>query len=623
MKKHVFCPKQKDRRKVIRSIVQVIIIIFLIYIIIQALFSFNEYNPFENSEREQLDEGFIAISYFGVDPIGNEKLISKKNLEKHIKALKASGYITITQEDIKDYYIDHKPLPSKSLFLMFEDGRRDTGVFAQKVLEKYNYKASILSYGENLEVRSSKFLSPSDLRSLLKSSYWEIGTNGYRLSYINVFDRHGNFFNQLNTNEYQSLSSYLDRNYNHYLMDYIRDEYGIPMEGFNEMKKRISHDYKKVQEIYRDSVGEIPGLYAIMHSNTGKFGTNDRVSEVNEEWIYKLFDINFNREGSSKNLLNSSIYDLTRMQPQAHWSTNHLLMRIKDDTKQDIAFVSGDLSKKKDWDTLLGESEFVDDEIILTSLPKNKGLMFLKNGEEYKDINLSVFLNGNKAGSQVIYLRAKEDLSEYISIKLINNILNIFEKKGEGKAEKLFSIDLDIHDGIIPQSMEENKLESEIQYIETKIKSGKSSKNSKELIAILEDKKAMRPKGIEEGEEEYIPKIDILEKGERFLEIKLKDNLLSLNIDNKEVFRDMEISLLNSGYIGLESSYGGYEYSQRNLIDDVYDGIFKELVIKNISLRKDEANEILYSNKLTSWEKIRYKTNTIWEKTLNWFIQNL
>ena len=621
MKQYNFSPQKKNRKKIIRSILQAIILVFLSYIIIDALFSSNTYVSFEEDVKSQRESGFIALSYFGVDRSGSKTLISTRQLEAQIKALEASGYVTITQEDIKDYYLNSKPLPTKALFLIFEDGRRDTVVFAQNILEKYNYKASILSYAENLEIKSSKFLNLSDLRSLEKNSFWEIGTNGYRLSYINVFDRHGNFFHQLDTNQYQLISSYLDRNYNHYLMDYVRDEYGIPIEGFDEMESRISYDYKKVNEIYTNSIGNIPGMYALMHSNTGKFATNDRVSTVNENWIYELFDMNFNREGNSQNL-DGTIYNLSRMQPQAYWSTNHLLMRIWDDTKQQMAFVSGDLNKKRDWNTLSGVAEFVDDRIILTSLPRDRGLMFLNNSQAFKDISLSVGLKGNKAGSQAIYLRSDEKLNQYIKVQIMNNILYVFEKKRGGEKEELYSLDLDIHDEIKHQSLKENKLESEIKYLEAQIKYADKVIKYKDLSSLLNEKKRLKAKTTEDGGDEYIPRIDILEQASRKIDINLQDNSLSLRIDEKKVYEIMQVSILESGYIGLESAFSGYGYSQRNLSDDVYDGVFKELVIKKAS-SSNESDEILYSNKLTGFEKLTYNVNKIWEKTIDWFIKYL
>lgn len=68
------------------------------------------------------------------------------------------------------------------------------------------------------------------------------------------------------------ISPYLGRRYNHYLMDYIRDEYGVPKESYERMKARIDYDYKKLRDDYREGVGTVPQLYVLMHANTGSFG---------------------------------------------------------------------------------------------------------------------------------------------------------------------------------------------------------------------------------------------------------------------------------------------------------------------------------------------------------------
>ena len=412
MKSNEFSPKRKDRKKIIRGTLQGLILLVILIVIIKALFSFKEYKPFniEEISTNSNEKGFITLSYFGVDRDGSDTLVSTKDLENQIKSLKDNGYVTITQEDILDYYNKEKKLPEKSLFLLFEDGRRDTAIFAQKILEKHNYKGTILTYADKFEKEDPKFLMPKDLLKLKNSTYWELGTNGYRLEFINVFDREENFLGELTSIEFSELQDTIDRDYNHYLMDYIRDEDSVPLESYDEMKARISNDYKKLSEIYNNDLGGVPELYAIMHSNTGQFGTNNRVSDVNEEWINKLFAMNFNREGFSLNIKESFIYDLTRLQPQAYWSTNHLLMRLYDDTKEEINFVIGDEEKALDFEEVKGQIEFIDDKIILTSLPKDTGLLKLKNSEGYKDINTSVYLNGNVIGSQVIYLRANDDL---------------------------------------------------------------------------------------------------------------------------------------------------------------------------------------------------------------------
>lgn len=568
MKSNEFSPKRKDRKKIIRGTLQGLILLVILIVIIKALFSFKEYNPFniEEISTNSNDKGFITLSYFGVDRDGSDTLISIKDLEKQIKSLKDNGYVTITQEDILDYYNKGKKLPEKSLFLLFEDGRRDTAIFAQKILEKYNYKGTILTYTDKFEKKDPKFLMPKDLLKLKDSTYWELGTNGYRLEFINVFDRKEKFLGDLTSIEFSELQDTIDREYNHYLMDYIRDEDSVPLESYDEMKARISSDYEKLSDIYNNEIGGIPELYAIMHSNTGQFGTNNRVSDVNEEWINKLFAMNFNREGFSLNTKESSIYDLTRLQPQAYWSTNHLLMRVYDDTKDEVNFVIGDEEKASDFEEVKGQMEFIDDKIILTSLPKDTGLLKLKNSEEYKDINTSVYLNGNVIGSQGIYLRANNDLSNSLAVKLINDKIEVIQTLG-GNKEVIFSKELNTF--------------------------GESLTFSNGA------------------------KVDIKEKGNKKLDIILSGNNISINIDDETIVSDLEVKVLDKGSVYLESAFGEYGYSQRNIADDVYDGVFKELKITDIN------EEILYDSTLKGFELIKYNVKNTFNKVINWFIKNL
>ena len=358
MKRKEFSPKRKDRIKVVRSILEGIILLALLIVTLKSVFTFSEYSPYkEDIINNGEDKGFIAISYFGVDRNGTNTLISTEALENQLKALKENGYVTITQQDVLDYYNEGKELPPKSLLLLFEDGRKDTAIFSQKIMEENNYKATMLTYADRFYKNDSKFLKAKDLKKLVDSTYWELGTNGYRLEYINVFNSDKNYLGELTTDEFVKLSKTIRIDFNHYLMDYIRDENNIPEETYSEMKARIENDYENLYETYNRELGSTPMLYALMHSNTGKFGTNDKVSNINEVCIKKLFGMNFNRDGFSLNTQDNSIYDLTKIQPQPHWSTNHLLMRIWNDTKENINFVIGDEKKAENFEKINGEAE--------------------------------------------------------------------------------------------------------------------------------------------------------------------------------------------------------------------------------------------------------------------------
>lgn len=126
----VLNPQSKNRKKVIRSIIQAVIVILLATILIRAIFLINK---FEEETIPLINEdGFVALSYFGVSRGESPKYVSKGNLDKQLSLLEKQGYQTISQQDIIDFYEQGKPLPEKALYLSFEDGRTDSSIFAQK-----------------------------------------------------------------------------------------------------------------------------------------------------------------------------------------------------------------------------------------------------------------------------------------------------------------------------------------------------------------------------------------------------------------------------------------------------------------------------------------------------------
>ena len=612
---------KKDRNKKIRAVIEAIVLISLFYIIVNALFVFAKYQPYTIKTAEYgSDEGFVAISYFGVDRSGTNSLIGVEQLEHHLEVLKKNGFATITGKDVQEYYSKGKALPKHSLYLNFEDGRKDTAVFAEKLLEKFNYHATVSTYAENLRNNDEKFLKPIDLKDLEKNGFWEMGSNGYRLYYINVFDRWNRYLGNMNPLVYSHLTGVLGRSYNHYLMDYIRDEKDFPVESYLVMKERISNDYTMLRDIYIADLGSVPEPYTLMHANTGQFGNNKDVSAINEQWIRKLFKLNFNREGDCRNIRNSSVYDLTRMEPRAYWPANHLLMRIKYDNVPDIQFEPGDTEQYSEWDVLEGAAEFRNESIILTTLPKRDGLMQLKDREDLYNVRITTEFQGNQYGTQQMFIRADEERLNAIRIAFENNHFIVGETIG-GVYGKLVDINLRKFDGEEYLSVEEDQKEVAMYEREVFGRYAQNTAMAQKQIRALEREREKETRSVRQGAEAYIPRISYHARLDRKLEVYLKGDRLHVLIDGKPAVSGLKVQNVNAGRLFLGAGWQGYGYSQVNLADDVYDAVFSELKVEQ--LVKDEKNDlpVLYDVHYTGPKKIRQGLKRKWESVLDWALQ--
>lgn len=531
----------------------------------------------------QAPEGarFISVSYNGVNT--SEKLESKivnlENFKKQAALLARSGYVTIRQQDILDYYNEQKGLPENAMLLMFEDGIYNTALLTQPTLERYNYKATMCTYSGNLKDEEGLYITEKNVKDLIGTTFWEIGSNGYRLSYINVFDRYRNYFGHLNQKEHQAVREYLRRDYNHYLMDFLRDKDRLREETETEMRRRISWDYEQMREDY-SAVGEIPALYVLMHSNTRAFGNDALVSDQNEKELTKLFKMNFNRQGSCLNTTESSIWDLTRLESRHYFSPNHLMMRIWDDTGDNVSFLAGDLKALEQWTVSGGVADMEGDRIILTTLPYGEAAMRLKTGV-IENPDITVTLQGNVVGKQGVVLGATEDGATGISVALENNYLVI--RSMTDPDVKLHELSLFEFDGGPFISKEQNELDGLIALQKAIIEFDEDPARVREAEAILPDLEAMVVVNIEEGGEPYYPDLDISQRDERKLRIQLKDNVLNVWIDDKMAVENLHVpatpgrSLLLTGAVSNDVE----RFSRENLDDDVYDAVFINLTVRD------------------------------------------
>ena len=593
--------KRKNVFKLLRAILEALIIVFVIVWAVWSLVSYRSRQRLLHAGAEldcamvSSDEilagfrssdsatgpHFIAISYNGITDVAREggKIVTKAAYEEQMQNLKASGYQTITQQDVINYYNNGASLPQKALLLIFEDGILNTTTLAQPALWKYNYIATACTFAGNLSDENGEYINAKEMNRLNHTTFWESGSNGYRLSYINVFDRFENYFGHLNTHEFLDIHSFLRRDYNHYLMDFLRDENRLRTESVAEMEERIAWDYEKMEEIYKDEMGSVPPLYILMHSNTGAFGNDPLVSRKNAEMMENIFAMNFNRQGTCLNTRDSSIYDLSRLQSRQYFSTNHLMMRIWDDTGHQVVFRVGDPEKAADWDRRSGAAEFKSRKIVLTSMPYGEGEICFRPTLP-KDLELSVLLQGNTVGRQTITLHADEKGEGGVSVSLNDDFLLIEE--GD-KEEPLFKLDLLEFDGGPFVSEAEEERNGKIALAETIIANDHDEARIEEARYELERLNAMQVPGIAEGAAPFIPELDIDEQDNRALRIRLQGSQISVWLDGEPVAENVRVSADggNALFLSAAVTQGTERFSQTNLSDDVYDGIFAELNIRD------------------------------------------
>lgn len=571
--------KAKNRRKIIRSVIQLIIVLILGFILIRAAFILTQYEEVDVSRDN--NKGFVSLSYFGVSRGESSKYVSRENLDKQLSLLAEQGYKTITQKDIIDFYEKGKPLPDKALYLSFEDGRTDSSIFAQNILEKLNYKATMFTYANKMDTKDSKFLRPRHLKLMEKSGYWELGSNGYRLTYINVYNEQGQSLGVIDENDVPDKM--MIEYYNHYLMDFIRDEYMIAAETRKEMESRIEADYQLIHDIYEANFGEVPKAYAIMHANAMYNNMEKLVEKANDQEIKKMFAMHFNLEDEAFNKRSDDIYNLSRLQVSPYWATNHLMMKIKQSSKSNVDFEIGDQKLAKKWTVTDGVAEFIDNEIILTSPPSREGKLFF-NKELPQTYELTFDFNGNVVGEQSVFLSYDRKTYSYVRMMLKDNEIHIYEKL-PNESEKLV----------------ERSFLKEIEW------SGEDYAFNKATVYSYKDTQ----KGSRIDDDEYPRNL----KNKRHFTIEVKEKEIKLAIDKEYTVTIPRSEKLIGNIFGFGASYSKKDTGYEQYADDIYD-----TYVENINVM-DKQEHVIFTNEYTKWDKVKYEITTRFNRVVDYFIE--
>ena len=98
----------------------------------------------------------------------------------------------------------------------------------------------------------------------------------------------------------------------------------------------------------------------------------------------------------------------------------------------------------------------------------------------------------------------------------------------------------------------------------------------------------------------------------------MRGNQVTVLLDGKEAAH-VEAPEMKGREVGLWAGWNSQAWSQRNLADDVYDGVFERLIITSAKERKES---LIYSSELSGFDKWRFDVNQKWESVLGWFLKH-
>ena len=358
-----------------------------------------DYNPKSWRSRE----GFLAISFSDISNKGKEH-ISRKTLLEQLSRLQKAGYKTITPEDIVNFYEKKTPLPKKALFIMFEEDRKESYLYARKMLKDLGMLATMCVPTSLMRKRGGVFLKEKELIKLVKDPHWSLGSMGDLAIKGIPVDSKGT----------------LDHFLSHRMWKKGK------LEDLFSFKYRIFEDYKKSAEILNriyKPTGRKVLLYLYPYSDAGTaLGAYTEAEKINREALEKFYKIAFISSNNPLNTPKSDPYSLTRLRIPSNWDAERLVNELERfSPKSQFYQIVGD---KKDW---IEKGKVKTAGFLLT--PNSN--IWLRGSDNWSNIKGDVKIILIKDASFVIFLRYTSNKS-FFSISI--NKIGVYVREKIGKS---------------------------------------------------------------------------------------------------------------------------------------------------------------------------------------------
>ncbi len=552
---------------------------------------------------------FSAILYPGLTTDeSDDRRVHLSQFKLQMEQLSKAGYKTITPEDASAFLLNSIWPPQKAIMVILEDSTTESARLARNILLDLDYTAVLAVYASDVE----KGRIPGEaLRELEQTDHFVVATRGYERSYINVFGNNGSFIGKMSAEEFDATENYI-ADYSCSLMDFMRDSDRLPIETQAALERRITEDYRKTASVFREALGRVPDMLMLTRPNTGAFGDVQAASDINKRMITSAYTMNFNRRGSALNTQAIPIYDLSYMRVESDFSANHLMMKLWDDSADDVVFALGSPDEAAKWNVDDGIAQFDAGAMTLTTLPNASARAALSN-MLLDDFELEVTLKGATAGRQSIFLRTDRNCAAGVEVCFEDDVLIV---RPAGQTDVVwFRMNLAAAAGERQVSVEEAELAAQIATNEAILLYDTDLARQKEAEANLARLRRLRVRSVAEGATAVRGTISGTAHRDRHVFIRLSDDKLTLRVDGHRVVDGLTVASSGRGTVALGSGVSPAGLAAASP-DDVYDGIFEKLVIRNLN------GDIYYSYPIEVEISIEVKSQR-WMDRLNRLIRDL
>ncbi|MCR4325874.1 MAG: polysaccharide deacetylase family protein [Patescibacteria group bacterium] len=261
--------------------------------------------------------------------------VTTGNFRDQMFALKRAGWETVTLKEYREFMAGTRELPEKSFLITFDDGAKESFYPVDPLFDVLGYEGVLYVIASAMYTpESTYYLSPTEIRRLLDTGRWEIGSHSY--------DGH------------RPYPADAEGNTGIFFADKLWLEEENRLETDKEFTSRARDDLVHAREVLESEYGVLVDTFAFPLGNeTGiegaaNFSEGAAITEREAKKVYSLGFLQTDPHRYSSNYQSDAGSIAYRIHVDHDWDGERLLRELQNGLPKDLPY-EDDFSEDKGW----------------------------------------------------------------------------------------------------------------------------------------------------------------------------------------------------------------------------------------------------------------------------------
>jgi len=338
---------------------------------------------FGRDEEKREARAIPVLTYHRVvndaDDLNN---ITTARFKDQMTTLKRAGWETITLKEYQEYMAGTRELPERSFLITFDDGAKQSFYPVDPLFAALEYEGVIYIIANSMYTpESTYYLSPNEIKRMLATGRWEIGSHS--------FDGHRPYSADAAGSEAIFFADKL----------WLEDKNRVETE--EEFTSRVRKDLQQAKEtLEREYSVKIDTFAFPLGNETGiagaaNFPEGASITEREALAIYSLGFLQTNNTTFSFNYPGEKSKIARRIHVDYDWDGKRLLQELEQGLPKDLPF-SDDFSEDRGWLPAWGTLDLGRNNFSLTAENQSSSASaFLDGSKLWEDYSFESSLNWN------------------------------------------------------------------------------------------------------------------------------------------------------------------------------------------------------------------------------------